>query len=118
MSRVALVTTGQLEYRALGTALNQLFPDVEFVSLPANRGPLNGFTSGWVSDTSAANNATTTVRKLVAQMVSSVEPGQPRSGRFDFAFLIDDHTPLGQPGFTARDRHPTTPRSRAWSAEV
>lgn len=88
--RVALIATGQLEYRALDTALSQLFPRVEFVSLPANRGPLDGFTSGLVSNSDAARNDTTSVRKLAAQVVSSVEPGQPRSGRFDFAFLIED----------------------------
>ena len=91
MTRVALITTGKCEHRALHHALKRLFPEVEFESLPPDA-PLNCFTSIEVrhlSDKNSPTNPDSSIRQLVATMVGAVIPGGI-DDPFNFAFLIDD----------------------------
>jgi hypothetical protein len=81
MARVALITTGQMEHRALGNALHGLFPNDEFVSLP-NEAALNSFTSNDVAPLIDLTKrpVPTALEELAAELVNAVSlRGNPRS---------------------------------------
>jgi len=87
-SRVALLTTGGLEQKALPLMLPRLFPDVEFQAEY-----VDGFTSNRLSTpvplANRPSGLSTNAEKLAKRMILALDPG--RSGTpAHFAFAIDD----------------------------
>lgn len=88
MCVVAIVTTGDLEFRALADFLQKLFPTVEFRS---EKGP--SFTSARVrGDVLGSSKAQAVVERLAGRLVAAIDPGRKSKHEqvADFALAIDD----------------------------
>lgn len=89
MTRIALITTGMLEYQHLGTSLQKVFPDVEFISHYAD-----SITSSRMKrlDPNAELPLATQAYRLAGKLVEEVLQGRDvrSSKRSDFAIVIDD----------------------------
>lgn len=90
MAVVALIPTGKMEHLALGTSLQRIFPEHDFVVRPTED-VLDGFTSNDVSHftNGIQSNEETTLDELVGQLVNAIFPGR-KSDRFDFAYVLED----------------------------
>ena len=88
MPRVALIVTGRLEKDGLPSALERLFPEVEFVSEP-----VEGFTSNRVAVAPAQSNRPasilTNAEKMAEARMLALDPGR-RGTPADYAFAIED----------------------------
>lgn len=82
--RVLLITTGECERRGLPASLGRLFPEVEFEAIRRD-----GFTSRALPLNPVAG-ADSEVRKLAAELIASMEPGQRPDRRFDLALVLED----------------------------
>jgi hypothetical protein len=118
MARVQLITTGDMEERALGKSLRRLFPDHEFVSLPR----LDGFTSAPLPPTPPLpSGVRLNLDKFVAKLIGAFAAGQRRDrSRPDFVVAIEDVelANAGAPGrITASLRDALQRRLDAWPAK-
>jgi hypothetical protein len=88
--RVALVTTGLLEFLALPQALHALFPAHEFESVDAGSNqPFHGFTSNPVRPLRSADPLGHAGR-LVQAALGAVIPSRPGEEPFDLAVIVED----------------------------
>lgn len=86
MARVLLITTGVMEERALGTSLQRLFPEHEFISKPR----LDGFTSAPLPP-QLPTRAPLNLDKFAATLIGVFDPGNRKDRpRPDFVLAIDD----------------------------
>ncbi len=80
-TRIHFVVTGDAEYIALGSALEQLFPDVKFTVQK-----VNGLTS---SRLPTPTESTTKAVELVSAMLAAIDIGRARTPA-DYAVALDD----------------------------
>lgn len=88
--RVALLTTGRMEFYGLPKALWQLFPEHDFTCIPKIAGsdePWDGFTSAALPIRAPAGGSA--LDKLVQAMVANIVPGRDGNPP-DFLVLLDD----------------------------
>lgn len=83
MPRVALITTGECEHRALGTSLRRAFGDELEIYSPFRR-PVPSITSNYLSY--PAPPGSTQTDKLVQSALATLE----ERGGPDFVFIVDD----------------------------
>jgi hypothetical protein len=88
MARVQLITTGLMEERALGTSLQLLFPDHEFICKPH----LDGFTSAPLPPTrSNTVRASLNIDKFASTLIGIFDPGNRKDRpRPDFVVAVED----------------------------
>lgn len=89
--RVALITTGAMEFAGLASALHRLFPDHDFEAL--RRGPDSGNFDGFTSNRLPVDGASDGVRSSLGQMIrraaGALSPGDG-SLRADVVVILDD----------------------------
>jgi hypothetical protein len=88
MARVQLITTGEMEQRALGRSLHRLFPDHKFVSAAR----LDGFTSAPLPPAPPLPaGVQLNLDKFVANLIGAFAPGNRRDrDRPDFVVAVED----------------------------
>lgn len=89
--RVAIVPTGRMEWLALPEALQRLFPEHDFYSVPEQRaydsgGPLNGFTSCVISPVAQPSDRVMELLAVAAQEAL----GDRAKGAADLVLILED----------------------------
>lgn len=84
MPRVALITTGECEHRALGSSLARAFVDVDIDFYAPFRRPIPSITSNYLSY--PAPEGQTQIDKLVQSVLATLED----RGGPDFVLVVDD----------------------------